>query len=474
MSVRPALVLTLAMVTSACALVPTQPRPGVALNAAAAGLAEALTPTRAPEWWRSFGDPQLDLLMTRALADSPALAEALARLQRAEAAAAETTGGRGLQVVGAGEVTRERLSAASFYPPPYAGASIWNGDIAAQLSWNLDFWGRQRALVAAAGAAVRVRELNAKAAAVAVTSSLGMAYVDLDRDHSLADVAAEVEQTRGRIADLTQRRLAAGLDTAVDLKTVEARLPEARIERANAEAGIARAVHALAALSGQGAMAHAAIARPHLTGAPEGLPDFLPADLLLRRADVAAGLARIESSTSGEEAARLAAYPDINLRAFAGVEAFGLADLVSAPARTYGIGPTVSLPIFDSGVLRARLAGAHAELDTSIAAYNATVLAAVRDVADRLTALADTDRGTREREASLRLLDDAWHLADKRFKNGVSSQLGALEARLRVLGARRALIVSRADALNARIALVAALGGDLGTSSTAPSAKVHP
>ena len=168
---------------------------------------------------------------------------------------------------------------------------------------------------------------------------------------------------REGVLSLTAGRVKAGLDTDASTEQSRALLATEREELIRAKAVRETAVHAIAALIGRGADAYN-MARPKLNADALALPDALPADLLSRRADIAAARARIDAAMSGREVARKAFYPDINLVGAAGFAAIGL-DRCSSPRPrcNMALGPAIHLPIFDAGKLRAEYAGATAGLD---------------------------------------------------------------------------------------------------------------
>lgn len=467
--------LLLAFALGACAVSPRHPAHVAPLDASALGLSAAAAAPISERWWQAFSDPQLDSLVGEALTSNPSLAEVLARLERARADAQAAASARAPQLDASAVVMRERYSARYIIPPPYGGSTFWDGQADIGLSYEVDFWGRQAAMIRAAARSARALELDARAATLAVEGALVTAYVELDRRYADSALAAADEDTRRELAALTRKRVDAGLDTGIDLRTADAALPASRADREQATAAIDLAVHRLAAVLGRGPKAYDGIARPKLSlDNAITLPSAIPGDLLLRRPDVAAALTRIDAATAGEDAARLAAYPDINLRAFVGTAALTLADLVSAPARTYGIGPAVHLPIFDGGLLRARLRGASADLDAAIAQYDSTVLGAVREVADALTTVDALGRALHDANERLDQLVGARRLADERFHGGLGTRLAVLEAQARVIAAQRAVVGTRALDAEARVALIVALGGAAPTGRSPASDEVFP
>ena len=292
------------------------------------GLSAALAPVAEREWWTAYQDPQLDRLLSGALADNPTLAQSLARVRKAQAEAAAVHADSWPSISYDASETRERFSAHDPIPRPYGGTPRWNGSEGFNLSWDLDFWGRQAALVRQANALSDAAALDSAGARLAIAGAVVRSYLELDRAYALADVAQRTEQQRLQILAITQRRLKAGLDTTVELRQAEGAVADVRVDLTQIQAERERAVHLLAALSGQGATAHAKIERPRLRAdAALVLPGSLPFDLLARRPDVLAAHARIVSARGGLAAAKAAFYPDIDLLAFAGTSAIGFDNL---------------------------------------------------------------------------------------------------------------------------------------------------
>jgi NodT family efflux transporter outer membrane factor (OMF) lipoprotein len=448
-----------ALLVAGCAA-PGGPPAGRMLEAAEIGLAGPAAPRAAPGWWRAWGDPGLDRLMEQALARNPRLVEALARVDAARAAAAAARGDALPRASLDGGGQYQRFSNRSIYPPPFGGGHYWMGSVQGNLSWDLDFWGRQKALIAQAAAGEAAAALDAAAARLALTGALAETYVALHRAHALLDVAERAVAQRERLLGLVRRRVAAGIDSRIEEKQAEGQLALARVARQQAAADREVTVHALAALSGEGAAAYAGIGRPALS--PETvlpLPAGLPADLLARRPDVLAARARVEAALSGTAAARAAFYPNVNLAAFAGWQAIGLSHLLSPSARVYGAGPAIHLPLFDAR-LGPNLDGATAEAELAVAAYNGAVLGAVQQVADRLTAIGSLDAELADQRRALEAAEEAFALAERRYGGGLATYLAVLSAETQLLEARRQRAALEAQQAIERIRLLVAVGGD--------------
>jgi NodT family efflux transporter outer membrane factor (OMF) lipoprotein len=249
-----------------------------------------------------------------------------------------------------------------------------------------------------------------------------------------------------------------GLENSGNAKVAEAQAAGARVELVRSAALKDIAVHQIAALMGRGADAYT-IVRPKLDENALALPDTLPADLLARRADIAAALARIDAATAGREQARKAFYPDINLVGSAGWAALGLGSLFTGSALQYGAGPAIHLPIFDAGALRAGYAGSTARLDQALADYNAAVVGAVRETADALTDLKSLHGQAGELAHMSAAAEESYRLAEQRYKSGLSPQITLLNAQDIVLQARRQHAALSTDIVAARVTLIMALGG---------------
>ncbi len=330
---------TLAVLAASCVTPPRSERSAAPLASTDVGLSAAAAPSVAPQWWEAYGDPQLNRLIDQALAGNPSLAEATARFERAQAEAAAAGARARPAVAFEGQEIRQRFGERDIFPPPSVAAvqHVWYGQLSLRLAWNLDFWGRQAALIRAANNRVLAAELDSAAARLALQSAVTQAYLELDRAYALLDVARETETKRTRIAELAHERFGAGLETSVELKSAQALVPPARVQRSEAQSAVELATHQLAALAGQGAARYSQIERPKLAAsAALALPQTLPADLLARRPDILAARERVNAAAAGHLAARAEFYPDINLLAFAGYASIHLSDLLSPPARNYG------------------------------------------------------------------------------------------------------------------------------------------
>ncbi|HTW36273.1 MAG TPA: efflux transporter outer membrane subunit [Rhizomicrobium sp.] len=452
--------LPLAVLLTACVpdgIVPQQTQ----IPANTLGLGSEPAPRIDTGWWTGLGDPQLDRLMGEALAHNPTLGEALARLRAAKAGMEEANAQLYPRLDFNAQDEYTKFSDIYIIPPPYAGTWRWFGTIEGDLSWNIDFWGKQAAALDKAKSLQDASRLDYGAARLAISGAVVQAYVNLDRAYKLADIAAQTEHDRAGTVTLTKRRVTDGIDSQVEEQEAEALLAQASQARVAADSERDIMVHALAALIGRGADAYSGIGKPSLKlDAALPLPDVLPADLLSRRPDILAAQARIDAALAGRKVAKAAFYPDVNLLASAGWAAIGLAPVFSAVSTQYGAGPAIHLPLFDAGELRAQYSGAVADIDFSVADYNGTLAGAVQEASDALTRIRSLQAQRVEHERELKAAENAFHLAETRYRTGLSNQITLLDAENTVFSAREGEVSLASDSAIQRVTLLLAVGGD--------------
>ena len=433
-------------------------------NALAAGqtLAGAVRPGAWPatDWWRAFGDPQLDALVAEALAGNPDLRLAQARLDAARAQAGAADAQLRPRVAANANASRQRFSEHDLVPPPYAGTMQSTGHYSLDFSWELDFWGKNRAALEAALSRQGAARAEQETARLVLATAVARGYVEFarlleQREH--LDAALALRQDNER---LTRLRVRAGLELEAETRQAATSVAQTRADLAALEAAEALARHQLAALAGAGPDRGLALRRPLLMKAGAlALPSELPADLVGRRPDVAAARLRVEAALGADRAARAAFYPNVNLAAFVGGQALGFQNLFLSGSRIAGVNLAVSLPIFDGGQLRAGLATRQAEFDGAVAEYDAAVLAALRDVSDQVAAWRGVDAQGRAQDQALAETRAARELVRRREGAGLATRLAVIAADLRLLDQRRSQTDLSARRLDVAVQLNRALGG---------------
>jgi NodT family efflux transporter outer membrane factor (OMF) lipoprotein len=420
------------------------------------------------QWWQRYGDAQLDRLLAEAFSGSPTLRIAEARVRQAGAAMALVESTSAPQLNGKVKSTRQQYSGNSIVPKQLAGNWAWYNEASVNFGYELDFWGKNRASIEAAIGRVKAGEANAQATRLMLSVAITQAYMALEHAFRQLDLAESVLKTRLGIEAIAKQRVAAQLDSAVELKQAELAVPVAREQIAQVNEAIALLRIQLAALAGQGPDRGLAIKRPQVNvSAPQGVPASLSADLVGRRPDVVAQRWRVEALTQDIAVAKAQFYPNVNLIAFLGFQSLGFASLLEAGSRIAGAGPAISLPIFDGGRLRASLALRSAEYDAAVEQYNQTLIDAIRDVVSQATSLQWLQERRQQQAQALQLARETYQLALQRYRSGLGTYLQVLVIEGQLLAQQRARNDLDARALELDVNLVRALGG--GYQSAAPA-----
>jgi multidrug efflux system outer membrane protein len=437
---------------------PEHQRPAVALPAAFPGAAAEAAPAVAADWWTLFGSAELTRLVERAMAANADVAQAVARVELAEAQRREAGGARQPSLAAGASATRAQVGADA--PANAARRTVTGNDFRVGLnaSWEIDFWGR----LARADEAARALLLAGEAARDAVKTSVAALVVqNWIAVRSLDEQAAATRQvlkTREDTLRLVGLRVRAGTAS--------------RLEAEQAEILRADAALQLRELSRQRAVAQSALgllaAEPGLELAEAGLgaaalpplpPPGLPSALLERRPDVRRAEQALAAATAQIGVARAAMFPTISLTGALGQESSDLADLLKAPARFWSLGVGLALPLFDGGRNAARVDQAGARQREAVAAYQGAIAQAFKDVADALAALRAARESAADAAARADAADRALRLAQARFDAGYAGYLEFLDAQRSATAAQLEALRNRQAQLAASVDLAKALGG---------------
>jgi len=459
------LLLAGAVALAGCASVPTlsaAPKPAEAATYATAESFQApQAQWPADKWWIAYGDPQLDRLMDEALAGSPSLAQAAARLRSAQARAEEARGATLPSLSANAQAAEVKQSynfgfPRSFLPQGYNDT----GRATLDLAFDLDLWGKNRSALKAATSEAEAARMDEAQARLALTTSLAAAYADFTRLNAERD-AADASVTNRRASEgLVQRRLTNGAANRGEADQARAALATAQQDLAALDEELIIARDRIAALTGAGPDRGLALARP--VAAPRatfGLPPNLAANLLGRRPDLQAARLRAEAAARKIDVARAGFYPNLNLAAFIGGQSLGLSNLTKSGSDIGQAGLAFSLPIFEGGRLQGAYRGARSDYDAAVASYDQTLVQALQDVADAAASERALQVRLTQARTGLEAGEAAYKVAQLRYEGGLTSYLTLLTAEDAVIAQRRAVAQLEARALTLDASLVRALGG---------------
>lgn len=454
-----------ALALAGCAAVPKlgeAPKPAQAASyATAQSFAAPAAAWPTDRWWSAYGDPQLDKLMDEALAGSPSLAQAAARLRSAQARADQARAGTLPSLSANAQAAETKQSYNSGFPAQFVPQGYKDtGRATLDLAYDLDLWGRSRAALKAATSEAEAARMDAAEARLVLTTAIAAAYADFARISAEHEAAEASSHNRAASADLVAKQLAGGVANQGEADQARAAAAASRQELAALDEELALARNRLAALAGAGPDRGLSLTRPKaVPAAAFGLPPNLSADLLGRRPDLQAARLRAEAAARRIDVARAGFYPNLNLAAFVGVQSLGLSNLSRSGSDIGQAGLAFSLPIFEGGRLQANYRGARGDYDAAVAAYDQTLVQALQDVADAAASQRALQSRLSAAREGLAAGEAAYRIARLRYEGGLTTYLTLLTAEDTVIAQRRAVAQLEARALSLDAGLVRALGG---------------
>lgn len=424
-------------------------------------------------WWQEFNSPELNEIMEGALKDNPGLKVASARLNEAQALV-RVEGARLLPFLDAdASLTHERVSQRGVFNAlsqgRVSGAHVLLGIInPLSFRYEFDFWGKNRALLHAALGQAAAEEAERAEVRLRLTTAVARTYFRALAFQQQLDLAKQLVRIRHDLRQLSEVRLRFGLDNELAVQEAITELETANKREAGVRDQFDVQRYLLARLSGTGPDAiQRLIIRTMAIPRGIPLPAQLPIGLLMHRPDLAASLYRAEAAAKRVQVAKAQFLPSIDLTGFVGFNAVVLTKgasqlgnlLFSGQSFAYGIAPGLRLPWFEGGRLRGELAATRADYDGAVELYNQTLLEAVREVADSLSAWQATRDIVAAHRRLLASANKDWRLTKVRLVGGLDDDRDVLRHRHPVLEQEYALKILESDQLVAMVGLIEALGG---------------
>jgi len=408
----------------------------------------------APEWWRGFGSSELDGLIAATQTGNLDLAAAETRVLQADASVRQS-GAALLPFVGVGADASKQTHSGSF-------------SVSLGASYEFDFWGRNRDLLAASKAIATATRADRETVALTATAGTATTYFQLLSLRERLSIARQNLESAQSVLTITEARVRNGIATPLELAQQRSQIAglQSVIPQLQQQELLTRAALALLlGLSPEGFdVAGADIENISL---PEVAPG-LPAELLTRRPDVAAAEASLQSAHANVQAARAAFFPTLSLTGSGGLASAALTGLIANPVASYGLGLSLAQTIFDGGQLTAQSDAARAREQELIASYRSTVLTAFSDVETSLGGIAHFREQEGYEAEQVAQSQTAFDIAQVRYREGIADYLAVLDAQRTLYSARDSLGQVKLQRLQAAVALYKALGG--GWTSPSPSA----
>lgn len=415
-------------------------------------------------------DPAFAALSASALAEAPTLAEALARIDVARAAARGAGAARLPSIGTNATVTTSRTNPAQFGAnlPPGVTIDPNQTSYAANLSasWEVDLFGRLKAGERAALARLDAASASAEAVRIALLGEIAGAVIDWRTNAARAQALSQDLEAAVRLAELTGKREKAGLAPGFNRVRAEAAASQSRSRLVALQGERAQIAGRLVALTGQDARTvMQQLAQPSATISLSAVPGGLPSELLTGRPDIRAAAAELAAADADLAAAARARFPQLTLSAALGLLAFDLGALFDSGSDVYSAGAGIAAPLLDFGRIEAQIDGAAAGKRAAFAAYRGAVFGALGEVESAYGLVAASDAQVEAAAREFAELERAAALAETRLEAGLSDFLEVLEARRAADASGERAAAALGQAQRARVLLWLALGGDAQAST---------
>lgn len=467
MSSRRTALLALALLLAGCAVGPNYRKP--ALEMPPDWKLDAPwrqgTPSDAADkgpWWQRFGDPQLNALEQQAMANSPTLAIAGARLMQARATADAASAGLFPQISTQTRAQRFAISAnrpLSNYASPNFSTVQNEFALSFTVGYEVDLAGRVSRSVEAASASAEQSAADFANTRLLLSTDLAANYFNLRALDIELDVLARSIALQRRALEIVSARHELGATSGLEVAQQQALLDSTLSQVDLLRKQRSQFEHAIATLTGTPAPSFAI--EPALKElAPPAVPLGVPSDVLERRPDVASAERAMAAANAQIGVARAAFFPSVMLAPSIGVDSRTLSTLFDAPSLLWSVGVAATQTLFDGGRIRANVDFAQAGHAASVANYRRVVLSAMQEVEDGITGLAALERASDQSRAAVASSRRVLDMATARYEGGASTYLDVITAQQSLLGSERQAAQVRGQQMLTAVLLVKALGGD--------------
>jgi outer membrane protein, multidrug efflux system len=446
----------LAAVLTGCSVGPAYKRPDIApppqWHESAGGTAASVWPDT--DWWRGFGSAKLGELIAEAERNNDDLAGAIARVQEADAQA-RIAGAALLPSLDLGATaTRERAQVTGLGPRVF---NVFNPELSA--SYELDFWGKNRAQRNAARAAAMASRYDQQTVALTVISSVATTYFQALELRDRIQVAQQNLQNGQKILKGFRAEQSAGTATGLDVAQQETTVALLYAALPPLLQQFRQTVYALAVLVGRTPESLDINVGTLTELSNPTVVEGLPSQLLSRRPDVAEAEQQLIAANADITVARAALFPNIQLTAAGGYESSALTSLISPPNRIFALTAGLTQPIFHGGALRGQVAFSKARYTELLTTYHKTVLTAFSNVEGALVAAQQTAEQQKRQQDAVATAQRAYQFAQTQMSAGTVNILSVLNTENALFSAQDELVQVNYLRLQALVDLFTALGG---------------
>jgi len=413
-------------------------------------------PTAAPEaqWWRSFGDDNLNHLVNQALNHNSDILTARSRVDqyRAQLRAAQ---GDNFPTLSAGVAATHQRALSAATGLPYENA-VFQGLL--QANYEVDLWGSRSNSIRAAEATLDAQRAAASAAELTVASSVASGYLSLCALDEQLRVTQATLATRENALNLAQRQFETGytsrlewMQAASEYQTAKAQIPQLQHQ-------IEQQENALSVLVGMNPRQIARTSQfDHIK--PQTLPSLLPSQLLNRRPDIVQAQRQLIAADASLASAQANLLPSLNLTATGTLQSNELHQLLDNPFRLWSIGGSILAPLLNREALTAQVDVAMATRNQALYGYEKVVRSAFSDVDNAIDAIRRSQEQLDELQKQEGYVAEAYRIARNRYQNGYASYLDVLDAQRTLFSTQLNIVSVKNTLLLSQIELYRSLGG---------------
>jgi NodT family efflux transporter outer membrane factor (OMF) lipoprotein len=416
-------------------------------------------------WWKIFGDPQLNALEEEVTLSNQDLKVAEARFRQARAMIRFNRSAEFPTISTSPSIANERLSPNQpYFPASQANNGTGAFTLPFDLSYEVDLWGRVRRTVSASREEAQASAGDLQTANLSLHAELAVAYFELRSADVQEQLLDDTVKAYTDALQLTQNRFDGGAAPKSDVAQAQTQLDGARVQDTDITVMRAQFEHAIATLVGKPPAEFSIAPAPKTALQLPVIPVGLPASLLERRPDIAAGERRVAEANDQIGIARAAFFPSLVLGASGGFTGTSITNWFNWPSRMWAVGPQMSQTIFDAGRRRAVSEGATANYDGTVASYRQTTLTAFQEVEDNLAALHILEKEAQQQREATASAEESLQLFTNRYEGGVDNYLQVITAQTVLLTNQRNDIDIERRRMDASVLLVKAVGGGWDTS----------
>jgi len=412
------------------------------------------------QWWEIFGDPQLNALEGEVTLSNQDLKIAEARLRQARAMIRFNRSAEFPTISTSPSIINERESANQpYFPASQANNGTGAFTLPFDLSYEVDLWGRVRRTVSASKEEAQASAADLQTANLTLHAELAVDYFELRSADVQNNLLDDTVKAFNEALKLTQSRFDGGAAPESDVAQAQTQLDGAQVQDTDIAVMRAQYEHAIAILIGKPPAEFSITPEPQTAFKLPAIPITVPAVLLERRPDIAAGERRVAEANDQIGIARAAFFPALVLGATGGFTGTSITNWFTWPSRMWAVGPQMSQTIFDAGRRRAVSEGAIANYDGTVASYRQTTLAAFQEVEDNLAALRVLEKESQQQKQATVSAERSLRLFNERYEGGVDNYLQVITAQNVLLTNQRNSIDIQRRRMDASVILVKAVGG---------------